>query len=124
MDQVDPYHLQKAQRELRIGFIYAQKLLLRRMMKDRPTSAAEAARCLVNDFPAHEYSIFADDAEKMLKLNVKKIASLGQWKAEIEPRYAKVLSKTYFVDYGIIEENVPTIIPKSKKEEAQAQQHA
>ncbi len=106
MKQVDPYHLQKAERELRIGFWYAVDMLSSRMMKDNFDKAKETARCLVNDFPAHEYSIYMSDAQYMLKLNVKKMADLPEWNKNLAPIFEKVVSKSYHIEYGIIEENV------------------
>ena len=72
MQQVDPYHLQKAERELRIGFWYGMDMLLSRMMKGDFEKAKNTSERLVNYFPAHEYSIFTKDAENRLGLTVKK----------------------------------------------------
>ena len=114
MEQVDPYHLQKAERELRIGFWYAMDMLLSRMMKGDSKKAKETARCLVNDFPAHEYSIYTKDAQHLLNLNIKKIADLSIWSKELAPLYDKVSSKDYYVEYGTIATSAN--ISKNKKQ--------
>ena len=106
MKQVDPYHLQKAERELRIGRRYAIKMLLRRMMKNNVQMAQETARCLVEDFPAHEYSIYSDDAANLLDLEIKKMKDLTQWNTILKSKYNKVSGKAYYIEYGIIEANV------------------
>ena len=71
--QVDPYHLQKAERELKIGLLYAIKMLSRRMMKGERQMAENTARYLVDDFPAHDYCIYSDDAKFLLNLQVEKL---------------------------------------------------
>jgi hypothetical protein len=105
VQQVDPYHLQKAQRELLIGYRYAVKMLLRRMMKGKRDKALETARCLVDDFPAHEYSIYSDDAKELLKLEIKELKDLTIWNNTIKSIFNSV-DITYYIKYGIIEDNV------------------
>lgn len=78
--QVDPYHLQKSHRELGIARRYAIDLLLKGMMKEDIVQAYKTANSLVNDYPAHEYSIFQEEAREILKLTVKDLASLPEWK--------------------------------------------
>lgn len=86
VNQVDPYHLQRAQRELRIGWFYAYDLLRARMMKDKSGRAWDTAKTLVNSFPSHDYGIFSDDATNMLKLTIKKLDDLPEWQS-IKPVY-------------------------------------
>jgi hypothetical protein len=112
MEQVDPYHLQKAERELRIGLRYATKMLSRRMMRDKLEIARETARCLVDDFPAYEYSIYSDDARNLLKLEIKKIEDLGIWKNTLKQKYDKVSGRTFYIEYGIIETNADNTTKK------------
>jgi hypothetical protein len=104
VQQIDPYHLQKAYRELRIGYWYAMDMLSKRMMKGNSTQSGKTARTLVQDFPAHEYSIFRDDAKNMLKLEIKDLSTLDIWNTKIKPIYNKVKHKTYHVEYGILGE--------------------
>lgn len=92
VDQIDPYHLQRAQRELRIGWFYAYDLLRARMMKDKAGRAWDTAKILVNSFPSHDYGIFSDDAIKMLNLTVKKLDKLPEWQS-IKPAYDIIDSK-------------------------------
>lgn len=86
VEQVDPYHLQKAQRELLIGWFYAYDLLCTRMMEVNKSQAWDTAKTLVNSFPSHDYGIFSDDAKKMLKLIIKKLDSLPEWES-IKPEF-------------------------------------
>ncbi len=102
VQQIDPYHLQKAQRELRIGFWYALNMLLTRMMKSQPEKARDTAKSLVNDFPAHEFSIYSHDAEFLLGLTIKKMADLPIWGTQLKEKYMKVRSKSYHIEYGSI----------------------
>ncbi len=102
VEKVDPYHLQKAYRELKIGFWYAIDLLSKRMMKGHFDKAYATAKTLVNNFPAHEYSIFKNDAENMLNLVVKDLRGLSVWKNFIEAKYSK-LNKKYTIEFGEIE---------------------
>jgi len=92
VDQVDPYHLQRAQRELKIGWFYAYDLLRARMMKDRAGRAWDTAKTLVNSFPSHDYGIFSDDATNMLNLTIKKLDDLPEWQS-IKPVYDIIDSK-------------------------------
>lgn len=103
--QVDPYHLQKAQRNLLIGYHYAVKLLMRRMMKGKRSIAEQTAKDLVHSFPAHEYCIFPDDAEHRLNLKIKELKNFLEWETVIKPQYALVSDRPYYIDYGIIEED-------------------
>ncbi len=79
VSQVDPYHLQKSYRELRIGWYYAYDLLRSRMMANDYYQAWETAKALVNNYPAHEYGIFADEAKTKLKLIIKDLNKLNEW---------------------------------------------
>lgn len=100
VSQIDPYHLQKANRELKIGFWYAIDLLVSRMMKDNLDQAIKTARSLVNDWPAHEYAIFQRDAKTMLKLDVKKLDTLPSWKNHLEVEYNdKYAGKSHCIVY-------------------------
>ena len=103
VSQVDPYHLQKAHRELRIGTWYAIDMLVNRMMKNDASKASKTAQKLVHDFPAHEYSIYSEDAERMLGLTIKKIANLTAWSGDMKSAYEKVAGKTYAIQFGIID---------------------
>ena len=105
--QIDPYHLQKASRELKIGWWYAIDMLLSRMMKGNVQQASNTARSLVNDWPAHEYAIFANDARDMLKLNVYKLDDLPYWKSYLE--------KEYNDKYANKNHRIVFITPDSKK---------
>lgn len=81
VEQVDPYHLQKSTRELRIGWFYAYDLLCTRMMKDKTSQAWDTAKTLVNSFPSHDYGIFSNDAKSMLKLVIKELDTLSEWES-------------------------------------------
>lgn len=116
VSQVDPYHLQKAHRELRIGTWYAIDMLVNRMMKNNVTKAAKTAQKLVHDFPAHEYSIYSEDAAGMLGLTVKKIADLKAWTGTLKDEYEKAAGKTYHIQFGILEANADE--PKKQPQEA------
>lgn len=89
LQKIDPYHLQKSVRELKIGWWYAYDLLTSRMMATNSTRAWDTAKKLVNFFPAHEYGIFASDAKDLLRLNVKDLEKLPEWKT-IKPRYDEI----------------------------------
>jgi hypothetical protein len=102
IQQVDPYHLQKAQREQRIGYWYAIDMLTSRMMANDFKKAQDSADFLVNSFPAHEYSIFANDAEGILKLNIKSLKDLPQWENDLKIKYLNARKNKYFVEFGII----------------------
>ena len=104
VQQVDPYHLQKAHRELRIGAWYAIDLLGRRMMKGNYKKAGDTARTLVHDFPAHEYSIYFDDAKRMLGLTVKKLSDLTTWNT-LADAYEQKCTEKYCIEYATIEKN-------------------
>lgn len=91
IEQVDPYHLHKSDRELKIGWWYAYDLLRSRMIKDDDL-AWDIATNLVNKFPAHDYGIFADDAEKELNLTIKKLERLSEWEV-IKPVFDTINSK-------------------------------
>lgn len=117
VQQVDPYHLQKAHRELRIGSWYAIDMLLGRMMKGSVDKVAGTARRLVHDFPAHEYSIYFDDAKNMLGLTVKKIADLPAWDSHLKDVYGKHCRKTYLVEYATLENNSGEKATGKKKKE-------
>ncbi|MCK5021662.1 MAG: ATP-dependent Clp protease proteolytic subunit [Candidatus Pacebacteria bacterium] len=106
IQQVDPYHLQKAERELRIGSWYAMDMLLKRMMKGQYIKARKTANTLVKSFPAHEYSIFPEVAENMLGLKIKKISDLQLWESNLKKIYNNVCKKQYHIEYGIIKKNV------------------
>jgi len=116
LEQVDPYHLQKAQREQRIGYWYAIDLLTNRMMKGNSKVAQDTADMLVNQFPAHEYCIYPNDAENMLGLTIKKIQDLLVWESELKAKYMAVRKNKYFVEFGIIKPSapIPTTTPKKK----------
>lgn len=107
--QVDLYHLQKAERQLKIGLLYAIKLLSRRMMKNQTKMAEETAKELVNNFPSHDYCIYSDDAKKKLHLDIKNMEDNPFWISTIKPKYDTVSSKIYHMEYGIIEKNVEHI---------------
>lgn len=61
LQKVDPYHRQKALRELRIGKWYAYDLLKMGMIKNS-SKAMSAADRFVTMFPDHSYGIFKEDA--------------------------------------------------------------
>ncbi len=117
MEQVDPYHLQKAQRELTIGFRYAKDMLLSRMMKGNSEMAERTARCLVNDFPAHEFCIYPKDAKELLYLSTHDLNSLAEWNESLKNKYAKVKHKTYYVEFGMIETQHDISTPKKQPKE-------
>lgn len=89
--QIDPYHLQKSFREIKIAYFYAIDLLSSRMMKGDFAQAVKTSRSLVNDFPAHEYAIFRDEAKDSLKLNISHIENLQEW-GMIKPEFDKLIS--------------------------------
>ncbi len=78
--QIDPYHLQKSVRELKIGWWYAYDLLVARMMATNPSQAWDTAKTLVNDFPAHDYGIFSNDARLLLSLAIEDLDTLAEWR--------------------------------------------
>lgn len=102
--QIDPYHLQKAYRELRIGYVYATDMLMKRMAPDLKT-AETTAKKLVQDFPAHEYSIFRDDARDLLKLNIEDLNGLTAWRDHVKPLYERARQTSYIIKYGTINLN-------------------
>lgn len=118
LQQIDPYHLQKAQREQRIGYWYAIDLLTNRMMKGNIEGAQNAADLLVNRFPAHEYCIYPNDAEKMLGLTVKKLSDLPIWANQLKTKYVTARKNKYFIEFGIIPPNAPTSNTTLKKKAA------
>lgn len=97
VSQVDPYHLQKSYRELRIGWYYAYDLLKTRMMAHDYYQAWETAKALVNNYPAHEYGIFTEEAKKKLKLTIKDLNELKDWTIltqtfeDLEKKYNKII---------------------------------
>lgn len=105
VEQIDPYHLQKSYRELKIGLYCALNLLSSRMMKDDFDKAVNAARALVNDYPSHEYSIGPDEAKKTLKLTIKDLEKLKEWNV-LKMEFEKYSKKPFIVKYG--EMNIAT----------------
>lgn len=106
VQQVDPYHLQKANRELRIGLFCAFDLLLSRMMKNRPLDASKTARALVNNYPSHEYAIFAEEAKKTLKLTIKRLEDFKIWEDRLCSEYKKKSKgKENYIEYNIMKLN-------------------
>lgn len=89
--QIDPYHLQKSFREIKIALYYAIDLLTARMMKTNFPQAMKTSRSLVNDYPAHEYAIFRDEAKDLLNLNINHIENLTEW-STIKPEFDRLLS--------------------------------
>lgn len=89
IQNIDPYHLQKSYREIRIGMKYAFDLLSSRMMSNNEQQAVKTAIDLVDGFPAHEFGIFASDARERLRLTVKSTNELGDW-SWIENQFAKL----------------------------------
>ena len=106
IQQIDPYHLQKATRELRIGYWYAIDMLGKRMMKnDSFALRSKTAQTLVHEFPDHEYSIYRDDAEYMLGLTVPDLSKLEIWNVKLKDIYTKIRTKSNHISYGILEED-------------------
>lgn len=95
IQQIDPYHLQKSYRELRVALFYAIDLLSAAMMKNDFKKALRTARAFVNNYPAHEYSIFLNEAKNALKLTVEKLESLKEWKI-IKKDFEEIFKKYYF----------------------------
>lgn len=103
--QVDPYHLQKANRELRIGLFYAYDLLQTRMMKGKDSQAFATARALVNNYPAHEYSIFKNEAISTLALTIKDLDAYPVWTKHLKEVYQqKAAGRNAVILYNEIEE--------------------
>lgn len=99
IDKVDPYHLNKSMRELRIARDYAIDLLMSRMMKGDFNKALTTATRFVNIFPVHEYSIFSKEAGGLLGLTIGDLESLSEWqgiKMEIE---SACMGKDFFISY-------------------------
>lgn len=102
--QIDPYHLQKANRELRIGYYYAVDMLASRMMKGSIDQTFKTARALVNDFPTHEYAIFPEETKGSLRLVIDKLEELNDWKNHLQREYeTKVIGKRNVISYTEIE---------------------
>ncbi len=116
IEQVDPYHLQKAQRELVIGFRYAKDMLQSRMMKDNPETAKNTAKCLVQDFPAHEFCIYPKDAKEILNLTIKNLDKLAEWDRDLKPKYTRVKNKPYYIEFGILESQDDASLKKQPEE--------
>ena len=114
VSQIDPYHLQKAHRELRIGQWYAIDMLSRRMMKGKPNQVRKTTNALVNSFPAHEYSIFSNDAKEMLHLTIEDLNKLDIWNKELKVIYNGFRKKSFHIQYGIIK-NDATNLQTTKK---------
>jgi hypothetical protein len=103
ISQIDPYHLQKSYRELKIGQTYAKDLLLARMMKDDERQAEETADKLVNDYPAHEYFISSTEAKVKLGLNIQNLEKLDFWN-KLNDEYQKLVKqKPYLIVYNELE---------------------
>jgi hypothetical protein len=99
IEKVDPYHLNKSMRELRIVRDYAVDLLMSRMMKGNFEKAIKIATRFVNIFPAHEYSIFSKEAKGLLQLTVENLESLEEWKI-IKDDVQKISNgKDYVISY-------------------------
>ena len=97
--QIDPYHLQKAYRELKIALFYTSDLLLSRMMTNTE-KAMNTAKALVNSFPAHEYAILRKEAKYGLGLEIKNLEEFKTWDI-LKDEYAKIESTKYYdVQYG------------------------
>lgn len=116
VSRIDPYHLQKSTRELQIGWRYAEDMLNSRMMKDKPKQAFDTAASFVNEYPAHEYGIFSDEAKSKLKLNIKALNSLAEWKI-LRPEYDKLVVLTYPV---IIYTEIPYATPTTPKKKGKS----
>ncbi len=101
--QVDPYHLQKAERGLNVGRMYAIKMLQKRMIKNKGL-AERVARSLVDDFPAHDYCIYFDDAMK-LGLKVSELKDLSVWGSHLKKKYEAVKTMSYYIEFGIMSGN-------------------
>lgn len=115
ISQVDPYHLQKARRELRIGSWYAIDMLLNRMMKGDVNKAQRTARHLVHLFPAHEYSIYFNDAKNLLGLNVKELSTLKIWENDLVKKYEQVCNRKFYISYGNLDTEPEKKITSQKK---------
>lgn len=107
VDKIDPYHLQKAYRELKIAQRYAQSLLSKAMMKDDKIQAIITSRAIVNNYPAHEYCIFSEEAKEELKLDVRDLETLDQWK-NIKKDFNEHNKKWRSIKYIEKEKNEPT----------------
>ncbi len=78
-EKIDPYHRQKAFRNLKIAQWYAFDLLRTGMMKGKSTRAWNTARRFVHYFPDHSYAIFKEEAESTLMLNIKDSGGYTKW---------------------------------------------
>jgi hypothetical protein len=112
--QVDPYHLQRAERGLNVGRLYAIRMLKKRMMKGKPSQASTTAQDLVDIFPAHDYCIYSDDA-KGLNLEIKDLDELPVWNGTLKSKYESASGQYFKIEYGIIEKNDDNSKDQKKK---------
>lgn len=109
--KIDPYHLNRSVRELRIGRDYAWDMLLSRMMKGQVRKALDTANNFVNMFPVHEYSIFSSDAKSMLGLTVGDLDALAEWNLIKDDVAKECAGKNHVILYG--EKNFPAPVPST-----------
>lgn len=98
-EKIDPYHRQKAFRNLKVAQWYAFDLLRTRMMKGKSNLAWDTARKLVHHFPDHSYAIFREEVKYTLKLNIIDSDKHRNWKNlcnEVDI-YLKLISKPKIV---------------------------
>lgn len=79
IDKLDPYHIQKGFRELRIAQWYAFDLLRTGMMKNKISQAWDTATKFVHTFPDHSYAIFKEEASETLSLTIKDSEDYPNW---------------------------------------------
>ena len=92
INKIDPYFLQSGYRQTQIGLNYAIDMLISRMMKAEIRKAVKTAFSLVNDYPAHSYGIYREEARASLGLKVENLESLREW-SQFEPKF-KLLKRT------------------------------
>lgn len=116
IDKIDPFHLNKSTRELRIARDYAIDLLTSRMMRGNFEKALDTATNFVNIYPVHEYSIFAKEAKNLLGLTIGDLDSLEEWNIIKSDVNTVCTGKDYVVKFGVKTIAVsprPPALPKS-----------
>jgi hypothetical protein len=99
------------------------------MMTGKYNKAIDAAKRLVNNYPAHEYSINNVEAKYTLKLTIKDLNKLKIWQ-ELKKKFDELSEKDYIIQFAELdipeqqvlqtptqslnnEKNEPDILPKT-----------
>jgi hypothetical protein len=79
INKIDPYFLQSGYRQTQIGLRYAVDMLTSRMKAKNIREAISTALSLVNNYPAHSYGIYRDEAKYVLNLEIENLESMIEW---------------------------------------------